>query len=85
MEDDLIHWPVLWLPMMLARLGKARLFTFPMGVKSVITHPAAGMTMKGKGFYQVSGAAVATFAFSIMPVPLKATCQLLMECGSHFR
>jgi len=37
--------------------GKARQFTFPMGVKSVITHPAAGMTMKGKGFYEISGLA----------------------------
>lgn len=37
--------------------GKARQFTFPMGVKSVITHPSAGMTMKGKGFYEVSGLA----------------------------
>jgi sulfane dehydrogenase subunit SoxC len=37
--------------------GRARQFTFPMGVKSVITHPAAGMTMKGKGFYEISGLA----------------------------
>ncbi len=37
--------------------GKARQFTFPMGVKSVITHPSAGMTMKGKGFYEISGLA----------------------------
>src|SRR5690349_19988832 len=37
--------------------GKARQFTFPMGVKSVITHPSAGMTMKGRGFYEVSGLA----------------------------
>ena len=37
--------------------GRARQFTFPMGVKSVITHPSAGMTMKGKGFYEVSGLA----------------------------
>jgi sulfane dehydrogenase subunit SoxC len=37
--------------------GRARQFTFPMGVKSVITHPSLGMTMKGKGFYEVSGLA----------------------------
>jgi len=37
--------------------GRARQFTFPMGVKSVITHPSAGMTMKGRGFYEVSGLA----------------------------
>jgi sulfane dehydrogenase subunit SoxC len=37
--------------------GRARHFTFPMGVKSVITHPSLGMTMKGKGFYEVSGLA----------------------------
>ena len=37
--------------------GKARQFTFPMGVKSVVTHPSAGMTMTGKGFYEVSGLA----------------------------
>jgi sulfane dehydrogenase subunit SoxC len=37
--------------------GCARQFTFPMGVKSVITHPSAGMAMKGRGFYEVSGLA----------------------------
>ena len=37
--------------------GRARQFTFPMSVKSVITHPAAGMTLPGKGFYEVSGLA----------------------------
>jgi sulfane dehydrogenase subunit SoxC len=37
--------------------GKARQFTFPMAVKSVITHPSAGMSMQGKGFYEVSGLA----------------------------
>ena len=41
--------------------GKARQFTFPMGVKSVITHPAAGMSMKGKGFYEISGLAWSGF------------------------
>jgi sulfane dehydrogenase subunit SoxC len=37
--------------------GKARQFTFVMGVKSVITHPSGGMKMQGKGFYEVSGLA----------------------------
>ena len=37
--------------------GKARQFTLPMAVKSVITHPSAGMSMQGKGFYEVSGLA----------------------------
>ncbi len=35
--------------------GKARQFTFVMGVKSVITHPSPGMTMQGPGFYEISG------------------------------
>ena len=37
--------------------GKARQFTFVMGVKSVITHPSPGMTMQGTGFYEISGLA----------------------------
>lgn len=37
--------------------GIARQFTFPMGVKSVITNPAAGLSMQGSGFYEVSGLA----------------------------
>ncbi|MBL26706.1 MAG: sulfite dehydrogenase [Rhodospirillaceae bacterium] len=37
--------------------GIARQFTFPMGVKSVITHPSAGLAMQGPGFYEVSGLA----------------------------
>jgi sulfane dehydrogenase subunit SoxC len=37
--------------------GRARQFTFPMGVKSVITHPGAGMSMQGRGFYEISGLA----------------------------
>lgn len=37
--------------------GKARQFTYVMGVKSVITRPATGMTMRGPGFYEVSGLA----------------------------
>ena len=37
--------------------GQARQFTFPMGVKSVITSPCGGQTMKGPGLYQISGVA----------------------------
>jgi sulfane dehydrogenase subunit SoxC len=37
--------------------GKARQFTWEMGVKSVITQPAAGLQMQGKGGYEISGLA----------------------------
>ncbi len=37
--------------------GIATLFTFPMGVKSVITSPSHGMTMGPTGTYQLSGIA----------------------------
>jgi sulfane dehydrogenase subunit SoxC len=37
--------------------GKAQLFTFPMGVKSVITSPSGGLSMRGPGLYQISGIA----------------------------
>lgn len=37
--------------------GKSLLFTFPMGVKSVITSPSAGMLLREPGVYQVSGLA----------------------------
>jgi len=37
--------------------GKARQFTFRMGVKSTITRPATGATMRGAGLYQISGLA----------------------------
>jgi sulfane dehydrogenase subunit SoxC len=37
--------------------GQARQFTFPMGVKSVITSPCGGQTMQGPGLYQISGLA----------------------------
>lgn len=37
--------------------GKARQFTFEMGVKSLITRPSAGMTMHGAGLYEISGLA----------------------------
>jgi sulfane dehydrogenase subunit SoxC len=37
--------------------GRASLFTFPMGVKSVITSPSGQSTMQGPGLYQISGIA----------------------------
>ncbi len=37
--------------------GSAKLFTFPMGVKSVITSPSFGMRLEEAGVYQVSGIA----------------------------
>jgi sulfane dehydrogenase subunit SoxC len=37
--------------------GKARQFTFVMGVKSVITQPSFGMKMQGPGWYEISGIA----------------------------
>lgn len=37
--------------------GSASMFTFPMGVKSVITSPSGKSTMQGPGLYQISGLA----------------------------
>ncbi len=37
--------------------GKSLMFTFPMGVKSVITSPSGGLTMQGPGLYEISGIA----------------------------
>jgi sulfane dehydrogenase subunit SoxC len=37
--------------------GKAMQFTFPMGVKSVITSPSGGLKMQAAGLYQISGIA----------------------------
>src|SRR5262245_65902096 len=37
--------------------GKAWQFVFPMEVKSVVTHPSPGLTLKGPGFYEISGVA----------------------------
>ena len=37
--------------------GKAWQFVFPMEVKSMITQPSPGMTLKGPGFYEISGLA----------------------------
>ena len=41
----------------LQRDGSALQFTFPMGVKSVITNPASGLSLGQPGVYQVSGIA----------------------------
>ena len=37
--------------------GKAEMFTFEMGVKSVITSPSGGQQLSGKGFYEITGLA----------------------------
>jgi sulfane dehydrogenase subunit SoxC len=37
--------------------GVTKLFTFPMGVKSVITSPSPGLSMSAPGAYQISGIA----------------------------
>jgi len=37
--------------------GKARQFMFPQQVKSVITKPSLGMSMRGPGLYEISGLA----------------------------
>lgn len=37
--------------------GTAKLFTFPMGVKSVITNPSGGLHMSKPGLYQITGLA----------------------------
>lgn len=37
--------------------GKAQLFTFSMGVNSVITRPSGGMKLKNKGFHEIRGLA----------------------------
>ena len=37
--------------------GKSLMFTYPMAVKSVITRPSHGMTLRGAGLHQISGVA----------------------------
>ena len=37
--------------------GTSKLFTFPMGVKSVITNPSGGQNMSKPGLYQITGLA----------------------------
>ena len=41
----------------LMRDGKARQFTYVMGVKSIITRPSFGLSMQGRGLYEISGLA----------------------------
>ena len=41
----------------LQRDGTSLMFTYPMEVKSVITHPSQGMTVQGAGLHQISGLA----------------------------
>ena len=36
--------------------GKSLQFVFPLEAKSVITHPSPGLTMRGPGLYEISGA-----------------------------
>lgn len=42
---------------MLLNDGKAWQFVFPMEVKSLITRPSPGLTLRGRGFYEISGLA----------------------------
>lgn len=37
--------------------GRALMFTFEMGVKSLVTSPSPGLTMQGPGLYEISGIA----------------------------
>lgn len=37
--------------------GKSLMFTFPMGVKSIITSPSFGLAMQGAGVYEITGIA----------------------------
>jgi sulfane dehydrogenase subunit SoxC len=37
--------------------GKALQFVFPLEGKSMITHPSPGLTVRGPGFYEISGLA----------------------------
>ena len=42
---------------LITKTGKARIFTFTMDAKSVITFPSGGLNLPGAGFYEVSGLA----------------------------
>jgi sulfane dehydrogenase subunit SoxC len=42
---------------LITKTGKARIFTFTMEAKSVITFPSSGMKLPGAGFYEVTGLA----------------------------
>lgn len=37
--------------------GEALMFTYPMGVKSMITSPSAGLALQGPGYYEITGLA----------------------------
>ena len=50
-RDETSHYTIL------LRDGKAWQFYFPQDVKSVITRPSPGLTLKGAGFYEISGLA----------------------------
>lgn len=42
---------------LLTKDGTSQQFFFPMEAKSIITHPSPGLTMRGKGLYEISGLA----------------------------
>src|SRR5947209_17723121 len=42
---------------LLSKTGKARIFTFTMEAKSVITFPSGEMKLPGPGFYEITGLA----------------------------
>lgn len=42
---------------LITKTGKARIFTFTMDAKSVITFPSGGINLPGAGFYEVTGLA----------------------------
>ncbi len=42
---------------LLLETGKSLQFFFPIEAKSIITHPSPGLTMRGKGVYEISGLA----------------------------
>ena len=75
--------------------GTAKLFTFPMGVKSVITSPSPGLQMHKPGLYQISGLAwsgagrIRTVEISVDGGRTWAEAQLddhvLPKCATRFR
>jgi sulfane dehydrogenase subunit SoxC len=50
-KDETSHYS------MLLKGGRVAQFKFPIDAKSVITRPSPGLTMKGPGFYEISGLA----------------------------
>ena len=59
--------------------GVAKLFTFPMGVKSLITSPSHGFTMGPAGAYQLSMASNYNLAYRPAVVPLDGGKAQLMR------